>query len=70
MINSNLVQLPLASHFRLCNLQWPQTKGKKKKKLAMANVPYANAVGCLMYAVVLTRPDIAHTVSVISRYKA
>ena len=36
----------------------------------MANVPYANAVGSLMYAMVLTRPDIAHVVSVVSRYMA
>ncbi|KAE8712235.1 hypothetical protein F3Y22_tig00110259pilonHSYRG00008 [Hibiscus syriacus] len=29
----------------------------------MAKVPYSNAVGCLMYVMVCTRPDLAHVVS-------
>ena len=28
----------------------------------MSKVPYASAVGSLMYAMVFTRPDIAHAV--------
>ena len=36
----------------------------------MSKVPYANAVGCLMYLMVCTRPDISHAVSVVSRYMA
>lgn len=36
----------------------------------MSNIPYANAVGCLMYAIVLARPDISRVVSVVSRYMA
>jgi hypothetical protein len=34
----------------------------------MSHVPYAIAVGSLMYAMVCTRPDIAHAVGVLSRY--
>ena len=34
----------------------------------MSHVPYANAVGSLMYAMVCTRPDIAHVLGVLSRY--
>lgn len=34
----------------------------------MENVPHANTVRCLMYAMVLTRPDISFVVSVVSRY--
>ena len=34
----------------------------------MSKVPYASAVGSLMYAMVCTRPDIAHAVGVVSRY--
>ena len=34
----------------------------------MSKVPYASAVGSLMYAMVCTRPNIAHIVGVISRY--
>jgi hypothetical protein len=34
----------------------------------MSHVPYASVVGSLMYAMVCTRPDIAHAVGVLSRY--
>jgi len=34
----------------------------------MAHVPYANAIGSLMYVMLYTRPDIAHAVGVLRRY--
>ena len=34
----------------------------------MSKVPYSSAIGSLMYAMVCTRPDIAHVVGVLSRY--
>lgn len=34
----------------------------------MSRVPYASVVGSLMYAMVCTRPDIAHAVGVLRRY--
>src|ERR1700733_13309657 len=34
----------------------------------MFRVPYASAVGSLMYAIVCTRQDIAHAVGVLSRF--
>ena len=34
----------------------------------MKSVPYAPAVGSLMYAMVATRPDISHAVGVVSRF--
>lgn len=36
----------------------------------MKNIPYASAVSSLMYAMVCTRPDIAHSVGVVSRFLA
>ena len=33
-----------------------------------SKIPYASAVGNLMYEMVYTRPDIAHAVGVLSRY--
>ncbi|RVW83202.1 Retrovirus-related Pol polyprotein from transposon TNT 1-94 [Vitis vinifera] len=33
----------------------------------MPKVPYASTVGSLMYAMVCTRPDIAHAIGVVSR---
>ena len=38
------------------------------EKNAMSNVPYASAVGSLMYAQVCTRPDLSFAVSVLGRY--
>ena len=34
----------------------------------ISRVPYASAVGSLMYAMVCTRPDIAHAVGVLIRF--
>jgi hypothetical protein len=34
----------------------------------MKLVPYAPAVGSLMYAMVATQPDIAHAVGIVSRF--
>uniref|UniRef100_A0A7N2L6B7 Retrovirus-related Pol polyprotein from transposon TNT 1-94 n=1 Tax=Quercus lobata TaxID=97700 RepID=A0A7N2L6B7_QUELO len=34
----------------------------------MSKVPYASTIGSLMYAMVCTRPDIAHAVGVVSRF--
>ena len=36
----------------------------------MSKVPYANAVGCLMYLMACTRPDISHVVSVVRDRKS
>ncbi|KAJ0714724.1 putative RNA-directed DNA polymerase [Helianthus annuus] len=56
---------PLGSHFKLTKDQSPKSD---KERAEMLNVPYASAVGSLMYAMVCTRPDIAHAVGVISRF--
>ena len=58
---------PLANHVKLSKEQSPKT-AKERDHLAL--VPYASAVGSLMYAMVYTRPDIAHAVRVVSRYMA
>jgi len=34
----------------------------------MSRVPYANAVGSLMYIMVCSRPDLAYIVSTVSRF--
>jgi hypothetical protein len=34
----------------------------------MSRVPYASVVGSLMYVMVCTRPDIAHSMGFLSRY--
>ena len=58
---------PLANHFKLSKEQSPKTAEERDH---MALFPYASAIGILMYAMVCTRPDVAHAVGVISRYMA
>ena len=58
---------PLANHFKLSKEQSPKTVEERDH---MALVPYASSVGSLMYAMVCTRPDLAHGVGVVSRYMA
>ena len=38
--------------------------------MEMAKVPYASAIGSLMYAMLCTRPDIAYAVSMTSRFQS
>ena len=39
------------------------------EKAEMAKAPYTSCVGSLMYAMIATRPDIAFTVGLVSRYR-
>ena len=34
----------------------------------MSSIPYSSVVGCLMYVMICTRPDIANVVGIISRF--
>ena len=43
-------------------------EGGCNHKATMANVQYRNAVGCLMYLMVGTRPDLAAAVGVLSQF--
>ena len=59
------VSTPLASHFKFFAQLSPSTDAEREY---MLQVPYSNAVGSLMYAMVCTRPDISHVVGIVSRY--
>ena len=65
MLDVKPMKTPLAAHFRLLADFSPQTDEEEKY---MSHVPYTNAVGSIMYAMVCTRPDISHAVSVVSQY--
>ena len=41
-----------------------------EEKNMMRQVPYASAVGSLMYAMLCTRPDICYSVGMVSRYQS
>uniref|UniRef100_A0A7N2LG47 Integrase catalytic domain-containing protein n=1 Tax=Quercus lobata TaxID=97700 RepID=A0A7N2LG47_QUELO len=59
------VSTPLDSHFKLSKKQSPKTEVERDH---MSKVPYASAIGSLIYAMVCTRPNIAHAVGVVSRF--
>ena len=65
MSNTKPVSTPLASHFKLSNEQSPTTEQERDH---IAKLPYASTIVSLMYAMICTRPDIAHAVGVVSRY--
>ncbi|CAL2258919.1 unnamed protein product [Prunus armeniaca] len=65
MQEAKAVLTPLAAHFKLSGQQCLKSEEEQQ---VMEKVPYANVVGCLMYAMVCTRPDIAQAISVVSRY--
>ena len=39
-----------------------------KERELNGKIPYASAIGSIMYAMVVTRPDLAYVVGVVSRY--
>jgi len=59
------VSTPLAPHFKLKATMSPNTV---KERECITRVPYASAVGSLMYAMVCTRPNLSQAISMINRY--
>ena len=62
MDGSKPVSTHLACHFKLSKDQSPTTE---QDLAQMDKVPYASAIGSLMYAMVCTRPDITHAMRVV-----
>ena len=58
---------PLPINFKLSSSMSPSSE---EERIEMSRVPYASAVGSLMFAMVCTRPDIAQAVGAVSRYMA
>lgn len=65
MGNSKTLQTLLSTHFKLSCQQCPKTDDEKAE---IALLPYSSVVGCLMYVMVLTRPNFSHAVSVVNKY--
>ncbi|GJU16480.1 putative RNA-directed DNA polymerase [Tanacetum coccineum] len=60
---AKVVSSHLTTNFKLTDKDYPSSKKNIEK---MDRVPYASAVGSLMYHMVCTRPDLAHAVGVVS----
>ena len=65
MQDNKLVKVPIPIGVRLSIEQCPKTQEEEED---MSRVPYASAVSSLTYAMVCTRPGIAHAVGVLSRF--
>eukprot|EP00253_Pinus_taeda_P034735 PITA_34735 len=59
------VKVPIPVGVRLSVEQCPKTQEEEED---MSRVPYASAVGSLIYAIVCTKPNIAHVVGVLSMF--
>ena len=62
---SKLASTLLETHFKLSSALSPQIEEEGEH---MSHVPYASAIGSIMYVMVCTRPNISYAVSVVSRY--
>ncbi|KAJ9544136.1 hypothetical protein OSB04_023843 [Centaurea solstitialis] len=58
--------IPMQHGIVLSKTQCPESSQDKDK---MKSIPYASVIGSIMYAMLCTRPDVAYSVSVTSRYQ-
>ena len=65
MLDCKPVSTPMHVNVKLTKGMCPQSTDEKEE---MATVPYQAAVGSLMYAMVVTRPDIACAIGDVSQY--
>lgn len=65
MDGANPVVTPLDMNQKISSNLCPSTR---KQQTEMANVPYKQAIGCLLFASQITRPDINFAVNLFCRY--
>ena len=59
--------LPILQGMRLSMAQCPTTAEDREK---MSVVPYASAIGSIMYAMLCTRPNVNLAISLVGRYQS
>ena len=59
--------LPVLQGAKLSETQSPTTTEDREK---MSVVPYASAIGSIMYAMLCTRPDVCLAISLAGRYQS
>jgi hypothetical protein len=67
MENAKKDFLPMSHGVTLSKNQCPKTVDER---VQMSGVPYASAIGSIMYAMICTRPDVSFALSVSSRYQS
>nr|GEY96788.1 retrotransposon protein, putative, Ty1-copia subclass [Tanacetum cinerariifolium] len=66
MENSKREMIPMQEKLKLSKSQGASTPAEKQR---MQNIPYASAIGSIMYAVRCTRPDVAFAQNMTSRFQ-
>ena len=59
--------LPMSHGIHLSKTQCPWTADERER---MSKVPYASAIGSIMYAMISTHLDISYALSVTRRYQS
>src|SRR3954470_2946850 len=59
--------LPMSHGVVLCKSQCPKTTDEQ---VEMSTVPYASAIGFVMYAMICTRLDVSYPLSVCRKYQS
>ena len=59
--------LPMSHGIKLSKSQCPTTKDEKER---MDKIPYAPAIGSIMYDMLCTRPDVSYALSMTSRFQS
>ena len=67
MENSKKGFLPFWHAVALSKFQCPKTPEERE---SMRGIPYASAIGSLMYVMLCTQPDIYFSVGMVSRYQS
>ena len=59
--------IPMSQGITFSKAMCPKTQAEREK---MGLIPYASAIGSIMYAMLCTRPDVSYALSVTSRYQS
>jgi len=66
MENCKPANVPIIKGTKLSEELCPTTHEEKRR---MNGIPYTSALGCLMYAMLFTRPDLSHAIGLLSTYQ-
>ena len=67
MQDSKRGYLPMSHGITLSKSQCPKTKDERERT---SKIPYASAIGSIIYAMLCTRPDVSYALSITSRYQS
>ena len=67
MYRAKSMSTPIGAHFKLTSIKESDYEEESKY---MKGVPYSNAVGSIMYAMICTRPDVADGIGLVGRFRS